>query len=43
MSLIPSNSIVLICGNHETFDRLALNEPIETRSLPTLTYVLPPI
>jgi hypothetical protein len=26
----------LIRGNHETFNRLALNESIETRSLPTL-------
>jgi len=43
MSLIPFSSIVLIRGNHEPFNRLALNESIETRSLPTLTHVLPPI
>jgi hypothetical protein len=34
---------VLIGGNHQPFNRLALNESIETRSLPTLTHVLPPI
>ena len=28
MSLIPSSSIVLICGNHEPLNRLALNESI---------------
>ena len=28
MSLIPSSSIVLIRGKHETFDRLALNQSI---------------
>ena len=28
MSLIPSSSIVLIRGNHEPFNGLALNEPI---------------
>jgi hypothetical protein len=28
MSLIPSSSIVLIRGNHEPFNRLALNESI---------------
>jgi hypothetical protein len=28
MSLIPSSSIVLICGNHEPFNRLALNESV---------------
>jgi len=28
MSLIPSSSIVLICGDHETFNRLARDEPI---------------
>ena len=28
MSLIPSRSIVLICGDHETFNRLAGDESI---------------
>ena len=28
MSLIPSSSIVLIRGKHETFNRLALNQSI---------------
>jgi hypothetical protein len=28
MSLIPSTSIVLICGDHETFNRVALNQSI---------------
>jgi hypothetical protein len=35
--------IVLIRADHETFNRLAFNESIETRSLPTLTHVLQPI
>jgi hypothetical protein len=29
MSLIPSSSIVLIRGKHETFDRLASDESID--------------
>jgi hypothetical protein len=33
----------VIRGNDEPFNRLAFNESIETRSLPTLTHVLPPI
>jgi hypothetical protein len=41
MSLIPSSSIVLIRGNHEPVNRLALNESIETRSLPTLARCYP--
>jgi hypothetical protein len=41
MSLIPSSSIVLIRGNHEPFNRLALNESIETRSLPSLARCYP--
>jgi hypothetical protein len=32
---------VLIRGNHEPFNRLALNESIETRSLPTLARCYP--
>jgi hypothetical protein len=29
MSLIPSSSVVLICGKHETFDRLAGDESVD--------------
>ena len=32
---------VLIRGNRETFNRLARDEPIETRSLPTLAHCYP--
>jgi hypothetical protein len=32
---------VLIRGNHETFNRLALDDSIETRSLPTLARCYP--